>query len=217
MSDTAELELREQFSIPAQQEETSTFGMWIFLATEVLLFGGLFASYAVYRLAYTSAFNEGSSEMEYTIGAVNTAVLICSSFTMALAVASAETARRMRTAALLALTMLIGSIFLILKFYEYYRHYVEHKVPGFWFESHGPEPGHVQLFFVFYFLMTGLHAIHMLIGLTVVGITCLRVLWGSVAEAYHTPVDIAGLYWHFIDVVWVFLFAVLYIPGAHLK
>ena len=155
--------------------------------------------------------------MEYLIGAVNTAVLICSSFTMALAVSEAEEGRDFRCAALLGLTMFIGVVFLGLKFYEYYLHYADHKVPGLWFEATGPQAGHVQLFFVFYFLMTGLHAIHMLIGLGVVGVTCMRVLTGSVSKAYHTPVDIAGLYWHFIDIVWVFLFAIFYIPGAHLK
>ena len=217
MASAAQLALREQYNNPAQQREAATLGIWIFLITEVLLFGALITAYLAYRFTLTDAFTKGSGEMIYWIGAVNTAVLICSSLTMALAVHSAEIGKRAQTLGLLLATMFIGVIFLAMKFTEYYLHYKEAKMPGILFHESGPMEGHIQLFFVFYFVMTGLHALHMLIGLGVLGGVVVRILWGSISETYHTPVGVAGLYWHFIDIVWVFLFALLYIPGAHLK
>lgn len=217
MAETATLALREQFRTPAQQRETATFGMWIFIITEAMLFGGMFTAYAVYYMRDPQGFIKGSGEMEYLIGAVNTAILICSGLTMTLAIYFAGRGKEMRCALLLLSTMLIGGIFLALKFYEYYLHYREHKVPGLLFEESGSHADQVQLFFVFYFLMTGLHAIHMLIGLGILTVMVYRSVLGSITAEYHTPIDVAGLYWHFIDVVWVFLFAIFYVPGAHLK
>jgi cytochrome c oxidase subunit 3 len=211
------LELREQFSSPEQQRETTTIGMWIFLMTEVMLFGGLFVAYTVYRLSHPQAFDIGSSEMEATIGAVNTAVLICSSLTMALAVYSSEVGNQKRLMLYLVLTMAMGALFLILKMSEYYDHWRDHKVPGFWFVQQGAHAPGVQMFFVFYFVMTGVHALHMTIGLGVLSVLLFRTFLGSFTAEYHTPVDMGGLYWHFIDVVWVFLYAIFYIPGLHLK
>lgn len=215
-SDTL-LELREQFSSPRQQRETTTVGMWIFLMTEVMLFGGLFVGYTVYRMSHPQAFDIGSSEMESTIGAINTFVLICSSLTMALAVYSSEIGNQKMIMVYLALTMIIGTVFLTLKMAEYYDHWQEHKVPGFWFIQQGPHAPEVQMFFVFYFIMTGLHALHMTIGLGVLAVLLWRTALGSFTVDYHTPIGMGGLYWHFIDIVWVFLYAVLYIPGLHLK
>jgi cytochrome c oxidase subunit III len=211
------LALREQFHSPDQQRQTSTAGMWVFLITEVMLFGGLFAAFSVYRLNDYGGFTQGSAEMEYWMGAVNTAVLICSSLTMAMAVYSAEKGRRLRLAGFLLLTILIGLVFLGIKFTEYYLHYQDHKVPGLWFEQSGPNAAHVQMFFVFYFIMTGLHATHMLIGIGLLTALLIRTVFGSFTENYHTPVELTGLYWHFVDTVWVFLFAIFYIPGAHLR
>jgi cytochrome c oxidase subunit III len=211
------LAVREQFQNAEQQRETSTVGMWIFLITEVMLFGGLFTAFTVYQTLHPAGFTLGSSEMEFSLGAVNTAVLICSSFTMALAVHSAETGRNGRLMVFLILTILIGLVFLGIKFTEYYLHYHDHKAPGFWFEQAGPEAPYVQMFFVFYFVMTGLHAVHMLIGEGLLATLVLRNFVGSFSSEYHTPVDLTGLYWHFVDTVWVFLFAIFYIPGVHLR
>jgi cytochrome c oxidase subunit III len=211
------LELREQFATPEQQRETAAIGMWIFLITEVMLFGGLFMAYTVYRLSNPQAFDVGSAHMELTLGAVNTAVLICSSFTMALAVHSSEVGNTRLLAIFLLATMIIGAVFLGIKFTEYYLHYLDHKAPHFWFEFHGPNPAKVQMFFVFYFIMTGLHALHMTIGLGILSVLLFRTMIGSFSGAYHTAIDLGGLYWHFIDIVWVFLYAVFYIPGIHLK
>ncbi|MBV9037738.1 MAG: cytochrome c oxidase subunit 3, partial [Acidobacteriaceae bacterium] len=130
MSEPATLELREQFATPEQQRETASIGMWVFLITEVMLFGGLFTAFTVYRLSHPIAFDAGSAHMEFLIGGINTAVLICSSYTMALAIHSAETGREKRVMLFLLATMIIGAIFLALKFTEYYLHYQDHKVPA---------------------------------------------------------------------------------------
>ncbi len=217
MVSASSLALRQQFNNPAQQRETVTLGMWIFLATEVMLFGALFTAYSVYRIYYTPAFTHASGEMEYWMGAVNTAVLICSSFTMALGVHSAEAGKKRLTVLFLLLTMLIGCIFLGIKFWEHYRHYLDHKVPGINFQEAGALGPREQMFFFLYFAMTGLHAFHMLVGLGVLSVMVLRVVFGSISREYHTPIEIAGLYWHFVDVIWVVLFAIFYIPGAHLR
>lgn len=217
MSAPTSLELREQFSTPEQQRETASIGMWVFLITEVMLFGGLFTAFTVYRLSHPMAFDAGSAHMEFLIGGINTGVLICSSFTMALAVHSAETGKENRVMLFLLATMVIGAIFLALKFTEYYLHFQDHKVPALWFEYSGPQAPYVQMFFVFYFLMTGLHALHMTIGIGILSALLFRTLLGSFSAEYYTPLELGGLYWHFIDIVWVFLYAIFYIPGLHVR
>jgi cytochrome c oxidase subunit III len=212
-----ELELREQFTNPDQQRETATIGMWIFLITEVLLFGALFTSYTVYRISAPQAFDLGSKDMDILLGSVNTAVLICSSFTMALSVYFSEVGNQKMLVVCLLITMLIGMIFLGIKFTEYHSHYTDHKVPGLWFEDHTAQAAKVQMFFVFYFVMTGLHALHMIIGLGILSVLLFRTVLGSITAEYHTPIELGGLYWHFIDIVWIFLYAIFYIPGLHLK
>jgi cytochrome c oxidase subunit 3 len=218
LAEPAELALREQFNNPEQQRDTATVGMWVFIITEVMLFGGLFTAFAVYRLYYYQAFTQASGEMDLWTGAINTTVLICSSLTMALAVRSAELGRRWRLALCLTLTMALGLLFLSIKGMEYYRHYQHHKVPGVWFvTSGGPLADREELFFVFYFFMTGLHAFHMVVGLGLLSVLLVRAVLGTFSDTYHTPVDLFGLYWHFVDMVWVFLFAIFYVEGAHLR
>ena len=210
---SSSLALREQFSTPEQQRDTATIGMWVFLATELMLFGGLFASFAVYRMYYTQGFLEGSHGMTLIIGSVNTAVLFTSSLTMSLAINSISRGKQARTFALLLLTAFIGVVFLSLKFTEYFLHYQEHKVPGIWFESHDPQAGAEQLFFIFYFAMTGLHVIHLSIGIGLATVMAVRTALGRFNAFYHTAIDMVGLYWHFVDVIWLFLFTIFYIPG----
>jgi len=207
--------LREHYSTPEQQRETVTVGMWIFLATEVMLFGGLFTAFAVYRMYYTRGFDQGSAEMSILLGSINTAVLLTSSLTMALAIYSAAAGRLLRTYGLLLLTAVIGIAFLAIKFTEYYQHYQQHKVPGVWFESSSPDAGALQLFYVFYFAMTGLHAVHMSIGIALVVFYAFRTAAGRFSSEYYTPLEALGLYWHFVDIVWIFLFAIFYISGLH--
>ncbi|HUO17005.1 MAG TPA: cytochrome c oxidase subunit 3 [Verrucomicrobiae bacterium] len=217
MADPLELAVREQFQNPVQQRETSMVGMWVFLITEVMLFGGLFTGFAVYRMEYPLGFDLGSAQMDFKMGAINTAVLICSSFAMALAVNSAERGRKLRLAGFLVLTIVLGLLFLGIKFDEYYLHFLDHKAPGINFYQSGPQASSIEMFYVFYYIMTGLHALHMFVGIGLLSVLLLRTGLGSFSAEYHTPVEITGLYWHFVDTVWVFLFAIFYIPGAHMR
>lgn len=190
--------------------------MWIFLATEVLFFGGLFTGYAYYRTLYTPAFIEGSRHLDLVLGTINTAVLLLSSFTIVLAIRGAQTDNRRATIALLAATIVLGTVFLAIKGYEYSVKFEEHHVPGASFslgETHDEavEPRHVEMFFALYFGMTGLHAVHMIIGVGVVAVVCVLAWRGHYTSQYYTPLEITGLYWHFVDVVWVFLFPLLYL------
>lgn len=205
------------FETLEQEHSANVFGMWIFLATEVMLFGGMFLAYALYRATYPGAFETAATHQNLVAGSINTAVLIVSSLMMALAVRSAQIGSRRGLRIFLALTALFGVIFLGIKALEYYQHYQEGLVPGLRFTLTGAEANGAALFFFLYFVMTGLHAIHLTIGVGLVLIVMLRA-WRSGAYAgveHYTPVDLLGLYWHFIDIVWLFLFAVLYLIATH--
>jgi cytochrome c oxidase subunit III len=207
--------LQHHFEDLGQQREAATLGMWVFLVTEVLFFGGLFLTYLVYRSLYPQAFAAASHEMVVWAGTLNTAVLITSSLTMALAVHAAQTGERGRLLAFLILTMLLGCVFLGVKAFEYYTEYVEHHIPGLGFQFEAEHFRHAQIFFSLYFVMTGLHATHMVIGL---GIMSVMLWWsyrGIITPEYHNPIEISGLYWHFVDIVWIFLFPLLYLIGRH--
>jgi len=203
--------LAHQFDDLDQQFEASTLGMWTFLITEIMFFGGLFAGYAVYRSLYPAAFAEASRLLNYKIGAINTAVLICSSLTMVLAVRAAQLGRRRSLIIFLLLTMILGSTFLGVKVVEYSHKFHEHLVPGPSFVFEGPHAREAQIFFSFYFGMTGMHALHMILGIGLLAFLVVQSLRGRFSPEYYTPVDISGLYWHFVDVVWIFLFPLLYL------
>ncbi|HWR36127.1 MAG TPA: cytochrome c oxidase subunit 3 family protein [Clostridia bacterium] len=194
-----------------QQRETAAFGMWLFLVTEIMFFGGMFCAYLVYRVSYFDAFVAGSQKMNITLGALNTAVLICSSVTMVLGVHAAKTNRRRATVLFLLLTIMLGLVFLGIKAVEYHEHWIAGEFPGPNFHFDGPDPRHTQLFFSLYFAMTGLHALHMIIGICVVGTIAYFAWKGHYSSEFHTPVEITGLYWHFVDVVWIYLFPLLYL------
>jgi cytochrome c oxidase subunit 3 len=204
-----------QFDDAEQQVEASTLGMWTFLATEILFFGGLFLVYTIYRLAYPQAFAEASNHLDVVLGAVNTAVLIGSSLTMVLAVHSARIGSRRGLILFLLATLVLGGIFLGIKGVEYAHKFHEHLVPGADFRFTGADPRHAAIFFSIYFAMTGMHALHMIIGagliLTLVGMAWRR----RFSPEYFTPVEMVGLYWHFVDIVWIFLFPLLYLIGRH--
>ncbi|MGH8069671.1 MAG: cytochrome c oxidase subunit 3 family protein [Candidatus Entotheonellia bacterium] len=204
-----------QFDDVEQQYEVSSLGMWVFLVTEIMFFGGLFTGYVVYRAAYPAAFAEGSHHLDILLGGVNTAVLIGSSLTMALAVHSAQVGERQALVRFLLLTMLLGLVFLGIKGVEYAHKFEEHLVPGSRFVSEGPQAPQVQLFFGFYFSMTGMHAVHMVIGIGILAVLAWRAWRGQFSPAYFTPVELTGLYWHFVDIVWIFLFPLLYLLGRH--
>ena len=199
-----------------QQHEASWLGMWIFIATEVMFFGGMILGYAYYRSLYPQAFAEASNHLDVWLGSVNTAVLICSSFTMALAVHGAETGNNRAVVRFLLLTIVFGLVFLGIKFFEYYIKFEEHLVPGSSFRFEGPMSRQAEIFFSFYFAMTGMHALHMIIGIGLLLWLVWRARRGEFSPVYHTPVELIGLYWHFVDIVWIFLFPLLYLVGRHL-
>jgi cytochrome c oxidase subunit 3 len=203
----------EQFDSLEQQRDASTLGMWLFLVTEVMFFGGLFTAYAVYRWSHPAEFAAASRHLDVVLGTVNTAVLICSSLTMALAVHAAAIGRRRGTAAFLALTIVLGAAFLVIKGFEYAHKFHEDLVPGSNFGAHGGRA--VELFFSLYFAMTGLHALHMVIGIAILAILTVKALRGRYTSENHSAVEVTGLYWHFVDVVWIFLFPLLYLIGRH--
>jgi len=209
------LALREQFGSPGHQRDTSAVGMWLFLATEVLFFGGLFVGFGVYRMYYTQGFVEGAREMTLVIGSINTAVLFTSCLTMSLAIRSMSQGNQFRTYVLLLITIGIGLAFIALKFVEYYFHYKAHKVPGIWFESSSLYAGAEELFLVYYFVLTGLHVIHLSIGIGITAVMAVRTAIGRFSASWHTPLEVTGIYWHFVDIIWCFLYAIFYIPGFH--
>jgi cytochrome c oxidase subunit 3 len=206
-----ELTVAHQFDDYEQQQEAGTLGMWLFLATEILFFGGLFLGYTVYRGMYPSAFGEASRQLDIVLGTINTAVLLCSSLTMAMAIHEAQIGNRRMVILFLIITMILGATFLGIKFYEYYQKYVEHLIPGAGFVWEGLDSTHATLFFIFYFVMTGMHALHMIIGLGVMTVMLVLSARGKFNSIYYSPLELSGLYWHFVDIVWVFLFPLLYL------
>jgi len=207
--------LAHHFDDLEQQREAATLGMWTFLVTEMLFFGGLFTVYMVYRSWYPDAFAAASHELIIWAGTTNTAVLITSSLTMAMAVYAAQTGNRRLLITLLIVTISLGCVFLGIKAFEYYSEWVEHHVPGLNYDFEPAYFRNAQIFFSLYFLMTGLHALHMIIG---IGIMLFMLWWavrGIITPEYHNPIEIAGLYWHFVDIVWIFLFPLLYLIGRH--
>jgi cytochrome c oxidase subunit 3 len=207
--------LKHHFDDAGQQREAAALGMWLFLATEVLFFGGLFAAYMIYRVWYPATFGDASRTLDIVLGSANTLVLITSSLTMALAVRAAATDRRRQLMVLLVVTMALGAVFLGVKGVEYHQKFVEHHVPGFGFHFEGTAPERANLFFSLYFAMTGLHAVHMVVGLGVLGVIFVMAARRRFSAAWHTPVEISGLYWHFVDIIWIFLFPLLYLVDRH--
>ena len=234
--------LAHQFEDMEQQKEAGSIGMWVFLVQEVMFFGGLFMAYIFYRLNYPKAFAAGSNHLNVKMGAINTIVLIVSSVTMALAVYYAQRGAKNLLKLFIVLTMMFGSVFLVVKYFEYQEKYEHHlvplNIPGTYEFKWDPEgeteiahdqtlkslasateqqnwPRRVQSFFFIYFAMTGLHALHMIVGLGIMAWLLYGAFKGQYDEYFNSPVEIAGLYWHFVDLVWIFLFPLLYLTGRH--
>lgn len=205
--------LAHQFDDLDQQREASSLGMWVFLITEIMFFGGLFAGYTVYRHTYPQAFAEASHHLGVVLGAINTAVLICSSLTMALAVQYAQLGKRKALVTFLVLTIALGSVFLGIKVVEYSHKFHEHLVPGATFMFEGPHAAQAEIFFSFYFAMTGMHALHMIIGIAIISVLVFLSWRGRFSPEYYFPIELTGLYWHFVDIVWIYLFPLLYLIG----
>jgi cytochrome c oxidase subunit 3 len=214
--------LAHHFEDLEQQRETQTMGMWLFLATEILIFGVLFTGYTIYRIRYPRDFEAASAKLNVLIGFINTFVLLSSSLTMALAVQAARVGQQKMLLRYLTLTILLGATFLGLKALEYYTDYKEFLVPGLsfrpgeWTELTPPaNPEHVQLMLAFYYVMTALHAVHMLIGMGLLGWLLYQARQGMLTPVRYVAVDLVGLYWHFVDIVWIFLLPLLYLTGTH--
>jgi cytochrome c oxidase subunit III len=217
--------LEVQFDDLEQQHQTSMIGMWLFLATEVLFFGGLITAYAVYRSTSAREFELASGHMAVWLGFLNTVILLGSSLTMAMAVRAAQLRLHRELVVYLGLTMALGSGFLGVKAIEYSEEFREHLVPGWDFRVHEHDrgaveqeqlnPGRYEMFFVLYFFMTGLHAIHLIIGIGLVGIMAYLSYHRWFSGGGETQIEVTGLYWHFIDIVWVFLYPMLYLINVH--
>jgi cytochrome c oxidase subunit 3 len=211
-----ELAPAAQFSTFDQQRDTAHLGMWVFLATEVLFFGGLLMLYFAYRMGYPTAFAQAGSHTEIVIGTTNTAVLLTSSFAVAWAVEVVKGNEGKKLAAvLLGIAAVLGLMFIALKGLEYSKEYDEHLVPAFNFEFPGPHAAAAQLFYVFYFIITGLHGLHVTIGVIALSIMARRCVKRPMTEHLRNAVTVTGLYWHFVDIIWIFLFALIYLPGRN--
>ena len=206
--------LQHHFADLAEQKDASALGMWLFLAQEVLFFGGLFLAYTVYRNLYYAGFAEASHHLNYMLGGANTAVLIFSSLTMALAVRAAALGRKQHVVMFLILTIVLGAVFLGVKVVEYKDKFDHHLVPGHGFVWEGPNRNAAEIFYSLYFAMTGLHALHMIVGIPILAVIAWWAHRGKYSPAYHTHVEMVGLYWHFVDIVWIFLFPLLYLVGG---
>jgi len=213
-------ELRHHFSSVEQQRDAASLGMWVFLATEIMFFGGMFCAYLIYRYWYYNEFAAGSRSIDIYLGTINTAVLICSSLTVALGVRAAQMGKRKLLVFLLLVTIVFGLAFLGIKGVEWYQKYEEHHVPGNSFNVDDIihdypqihiDPRHEQIFFSLYFAMTGLHALHMIIGVGIFAFLAYKAWRSAYSPKYYTPVEIGGLYWHFVDIVWIYLFPLLYL------
>jgi len=208
--------LAHHFRDLAQQKDAAGFGMWVFIAQEVMFFGGLFLTYAIYRSLYPDVFATASHHLNVILGGVNTAVLICSSLTMALAVHAAALGDRRKIVAFLLLTVLLGGVFLGIKVVEYKDKYDHHLIPGEHFSGHvlgleGEHARQAQIYYSLYFGMTGLHALHMIVGIPIILWIARRAWRGDFTSSYNSPVELTGLYWHFVDIIWIFLFPLLYL------
>ena len=211
--------LHHQFEDIEQQREAGNFGMWVFLATEMLFFSGVFTGYIIYRSLYYSGFAAGSHVLEVDLGAAMTAVLLASSFTMAMAVHAARQGNRAMLLGFLSSTIILGIAFLGMKFTEYFHKWHEQLVPGLNFhpalESLRGAPQHtVELFMCFYFFMTGLHALHMIIGIGLLSVMAILAWRGNISAEHYHRVEVSGLYWHFVDIIWIYLFPLLYLIGG---
>ncbi len=215
MSDATAAPVEHQFDDAEQQREAATMGMWLFIATEILFFGGMFLGYTAYRHAYPVAFAEASKHTLIAFGGTNTAVLLISSTVMAFAVRAARQNRRGLLGLLLMITASLGALFLVIKGFEYAQEIHEGLFPGRNFHIDTADPQHAELFYYLYWLLTGVHAFHVTIGVVLISFFALRAWFRNAFVNHDTPVELLGLYWHFVDIVWVFLFPLLYMIDRH--
>lgn len=204
--------LQHHFTDATQQFETAKIGMWLFLATEVLLFGGLFVGYGLMQAKHPEAFKSAHHHLDWRLGALNTVVLLISSFTMVMGVHAAQTGQKAKLIRNLFLTLGCAGMFMVVKYFEYTHKIHEGLLPGRWYAFTGPHETAEFVFFSFYFMMTGLHGIHVLGGMAVLAFMLIpRALKGEYGPQYFTPIDLFGLYWHLVDMIWIYLFPLYYL------
>jgi cytochrome c oxidase subunit III len=205
--------LAHHFATLEQQRDSAKLGLWIFLVTEVLLFGGLFVAYAVYRAWNPDMFHNAHKALDLTLGTINTIILISSSLTMALAIRNIQLDRKKVSLYFLLTTILLAVAFLVIKYFEYRHKFHLGQLPGKYYTYKGIEGTNPHTFFTIYFLMTGLHALHIIGGISVIGWIAHKMSKNHYSSEYYTPVELAGLYWHFVDLVWIYLFPLFYLIG----
>ncbi len=205
--------LEEQYSDTVQQREAATFGMWIFLSTEIMFFGVLFASYTICRILYPDGFAEASRHTDVVLGTIETAVLLISSSLIALAVRAIKLDDRRVATWLMVGTAALGISFLVMHGFEYYKEYTEHLIPGIDFLRSGPNGRAVELFFCLYYFITGFHSLHVMVGVALILVLAVRVARGTFGPKRYTTLELVALYWHLVDIVWVFVYPVIYLVG----
>jgi cytochrome c oxidase subunit 3 len=204
--------LADHFATPDQQVESGKLGMWLFLATEILLFGGLFVAYATYHFLHPDLFKEAHKFLDVSLGALNTIVLLFSSLTVVLAIHAAQQDKKKWVVVNLVITIICAGAFLVVKYFEYSHKFHAGLLPGYYFTNANiSNPDQAHIFFGIYFLMTGLHGIHVLIGMGLLTWILLRTIKGDFSSQYYLPIELCGLYWHLVDVIWIFLFPLLYL------
>lgn len=216
-ADTAKLSpqfhVAHHFDKATTQFDAGRMGVWLFLVTEILLFGGLFCAFAIFRSKYFPSFVEAHHHLDRVMGGINTVVLICSSLTMALGVRSAQKNESGKTTLLLLATLACAAAFLVIKYLEYTHKIHAGLLPGKFFTASGFESGHAGIFFSIYFLMTGIHGLHVVIGMGLITWILLRNMKSEFSSRYYAPVENVGLYWHLVDLIWIYLFPLLYLVG----
>ena len=201
------------FADAEQEFSSNKLGFWFFLATEILLFGGMFVAYIVFRYTYPEMFMDAHHHLDRTMGAINTIVLIGSSFTMAMAVRSAQTNKQKELVGYLVVTLLCAFTFLVIKYFEYSAKFEHGYLPGLWYTPHGADPVNGNLFFGLYFMMTGLHGVHVLGGIVAISWVLVKATKNHFSSSWYTPVELTGLYWHLVDLIWIYLFPLFYLIG----
>ena len=207
--------LAHHFDDIVQQRESVSLGMWVFLLTEIMFFGGIFFSYTIYRYLYPDMFHAMSRHLDVTLGTINTAVLLTSSLTMALAVNAAQRGLQKRLVGLLGFTTLCGMGFLVIKFFEYSHKFHVGSVPGPLWHFDNPFGNQAQLFYSLYFGATGLHGFHVAIGVAILAVFTYKAWKGHYPKERYQPVEMVGLYWHFVDLVWIYVFPLFYLIGRY--
>ncbi len=205
--------VQHHFADAEQQRESAKLGMWIFLLTEILLFGGLFVAYGIFRAWNPEMFLNAHKALDVNLGTINTIVLITSSLTMALSIHAMQLNKRSQTVMFLLMTLIFAAVFLVIKYFEYSHKIELGQLPGKYYTYTGIVGSNPHIFFSVYFAMTGLHGLHVILGMLAIAWVLRRTLRREFSAEYYTPIEMVGLYWHLVDMIWIFLFPLLYLIG----